>query len=291
MGRIMKRESIRLLVLADLHYNNHGRRWEKEGGEGSMFMGPMLLKSFEAVLGQKAAEADHVIIAGDMTNNGLDHEYGPIENALNRFGDAELSIVPGNHDMSPNVLSNLRRKKFQERFLRHFGRFMRISSDGREAAEAVRYPYLKFAGGDIAIIGMDTTADVLTRFRHSFMWFSSSVGCVGYAQMMELKRIVSSGELADKWIVIVMHHDPFVRQNPWTKLGDLKSFRKLIDELNRDRKLIVICGHDHRGVVELIGENVLHLQPPSFCGRRTTDKGRFLDITINKDLSYTLAGQ
>lgn len=287
----MKRESIRLLVLADLHYNNHGRRWENEGGDGPVFMGPMLMKSFEAVLNERAAAADHVIIAGDMTNNGLDHEYGPIEDVLKRFGDDELSMIPGNHDMSPNVLSNLRRIKFQERFQRYFGRFVQVASDESVAAGAERYPYLKSAGSDVAVIGLDTTADVLTRFRHSFMWFSSSVGCVGYAQMMELKRIVSGDGLADKWIVILMHHDPFVRQNPWTKLGDLKSFRKLIDELSLNRKLIVVCGHDHRGVVELVGENVLHLQPPSFCGRRTAGKGRFLDIVINEDLSYNLLGR
>ncbi|MFA6451773.1 MAG: hypothetical protein WCX65_20035, partial [bacterium] len=71
------RNRIRLLLFADLHYNHHGRRWETTGetkGNG-VFKGPLLLKAFEKALKERSGAPDHIIISGDLSNNGYELEY------------------------------------------------------------------------------------------------------------------------------------------------------------------------------------------------------------------------
>lgn len=281
------RETIRLLVLADFHYNFFGQPWERSGDteEGRTFMGKELLVRLEAVLNERANAVDHVIIPGDLTNSGFEREYAPIHNVLSRFGPDRITIIPGNHDMCANPVTNfLHRMAYRERFHRFFGPY----ACGASSLDDCAFPFLKLVGDDIAVVGLDTTTSIWHRIRYSPLGFSPSIGVVGEKQMEKLKSILNDVALADKWIVLVMHHDPFVRQNPWTKLGDLKAFRKLINVASRHRRIVVICGHNHNGIIDRIGENTLHIQSPAFCGRRTTEKGRFFDIAIDRDMSYSL---
>jgi len=280
------KKQIRLLLLADFHHNLYGSRWERrgEGVEGRVFTGPNMLKRLDEVLKDKSGNVDHIIVAGDITNRGFEHEYPPIADILKSHRADSLSVVPGNHDMCTNPFTNVARWKFQHRFVSHFGEQM----SGIEKSQDMCFPYLKQVGEDVAIIGVDTTAGVLDRLKHTLFWFSASVGYIGDAQIESVVEIVNDSRQAGKFIVIVMHHDPFVKQNPWTQMCGIKKFKKTISELSEKRKLILVCGHDHRGKIDYFNENTLHIQPPAFCGRRASDKGLFYDITIKSDLSYSL---
>ncbi|HOX29396.1 MAG TPA: metallophosphoesterase [bacterium] len=279
-------QKIRLLILSDLHYNYYGRSWEREGGQnGRIFTGSHMLRAFDAVLNEKSNEVDHVIIAGDLTNHGNDYEYAPVSNAVSSFTPDKLSIVPGNHDMSTNLIKNLSRREFRKRFTRFFGRFAQA---GRERKDVDPFPYVKKPREGITIIGLDTTAPILERYRNTPIGFSPSVGAIGDEQLRKLGNTLKSLPEKDHWIIIVMHHDPFVRQNPWTRLGDLAKFKRLVLSASEKKKIVVVCGHNHNGRIDHYGKNVLHIQAPAFCGRRTTSKGLYYDITLNDDLSYEL---
>jgi hypothetical protein len=155
--------------------------------------------------------------------------------------------------------------------------------------EKWKFPYLKETGCGFVIVGLDTTTGIATRYRHSIiLGFSPSIGSVGAAQMRSLHDIARDKRFSDRPVVIVMHHDPFVKQNPYTKLGDLNKFKKLLDEISADRKLIVVCGHNHYGKIDYYNKNVMHIQAPAFCGQRRPVKGGFYDITIKSDLGYSL---
>jgi 3',5'-cyclic AMP phosphodiesterase CpdA len=283
---VMKRDRIRLLLFSDLHYNHHGRRWETTGEtKGSeVFKGPLLLKAFKEALMNRSAAVDHVIISGDLTNNGYDLEYKPIVDALADFDGRSLSVIPGNHDMSANPLTNIARWKFKRSFFDHFDKYM----FGSAVSGARVFPYVKEVGDDILIVGMDTTSEIQNRFQYTMLWFSASVGEIGKEQIESVRKILEDKRYADRWAVIVMHHDPFVFQNPWTKLGDLNKFKAMLDDVSRKRKIIVVCGHNHYGKIDHYNKNVLHIQAPAFCGQRANEKGRFHDIVIKSDLTYTL---
>jgi 3',5'-cyclic AMP phosphodiesterase CpdA len=281
----MNENAIRLLILGDFHHNFHGKSWETTGeGKDNVFMGPKMLERLDAVLTEKAPLVDHIIFAGDMTNRGMDRQYAPYEKILNRFKNDQLSVAPGNHDMSINPVANvIWRRKFRKKFLDNFGRFMFPDPETPKV-----YPYLKDVGHGIVIVGIDTTAGILDRCRSSIMGFSASIGRIGPIQLQRLRGILHDESLSGKRLVLAMHHDPFVRQNPWTKLSDLKPFLQLLDEASRTRRLVVVCGHNHNGKIDRYNDNVIHIQAPAFCGQRTTDKGLFYDISINDDLSYSI---
>ena len=47
----------------------------------------------------RAAQADHVVVTGDLTHLGLPHEFEQARRWLDALGPAPaLSVVPGNHD-------------------------------------------------------------------------------------------------------------------------------------------------------------------------------------------------
>ncbi|MFA6449739.1 MAG: metallophosphoesterase, partial [bacterium] len=195
-----------------------------------------------------------------------------------------LSVIPGNHDMSANPLTNLARWRFKKGFFDHFDKYM----FGSAVSAAKVFPYVKEVGDDIVVIGIDSTSEIQNRFQYSMLWFSASVGEIGREQIDSIRKALTDKRYADRWAVLVMHHDPFVMQNPWTKLGDLKKFKSMLDEVSRDRKIIVVCGHNHYGKIDRYNKNVLHIQTPAFCGQRVNEKGLFYDISIKNDLTYTL---
>lgn len=278
--------SIRLLLLSDFHYNHYGRRGETDADESELpvFTGEKMLERLRRVLAERAGAADHVIIAGDLANGARSREYAPLTAMLGKFTGEKLSVVPGNHDMCLLPIENMRHAKYMARFVNNFGAFMTSNGTG-----GAGLPYVKDAANGMLIIGLDTTAGFGNRLKHSvFGLISGSVGRVGRPQLGLLARVVSAEKNPARRIVIVMHHDPFVKQNPYTKLSDLEAFKRLVGELSATRKLIIVCGHDHRGVIDYFNPNVLHIQPPSFCGKRAGRKGGFFDITIDDGLKFKL---
>ncbi len=71
-----------------------------------------------AVLSAAAAQADQLVVTGDITNLSLEHEY---EEAVALLDEAsrrtEVTVVPGNHDIY--LTSTYRARRFPH----HFGRF------------------------------------------------------------------------------------------------------------------------------------------------------------------------
>jgi len=282
----MKRDRIRLLALADLHFKRYGVNLGLDFVDSSneMYTGRELIARLDELLRRKVEEVDHIIIAGDLTNWAHTYQYGPIEIVLNKYDGRQISVVPGNHDMMLNPVKNLNRRKYQRRFDKYLGRFMTDRKDG----DRQYFPYEKKLDEDVVIIGLDTTTGIGNRYRHSALGFSASIGRVGLDQRQELESILNSERLEDKWILLVMHHDPLDKQHFFTRLGDIDSFREILAGVGKHRKVILICGHNHKGIIDYFGDNVLHIQPPAFCGQRAPKKGGYFDITVYPDLSYEL---
>ena len=133
-------------------------------------------RHLEAVL-DAASRADHVVITGDVTNLALDGEYREAVRLLDRrAGTAEVTIVPGNHDL---YLPSIRRER---RFQHYLGPFVR--SDLPELAVEVAagaYPFVKLRG-PAAIIGLSSAVP-----RPPFI----AAGYLGHEQIAALKAVLA----------------------------------------------------------------------------------------------------
>ncbi len=185
-----------------------------------------------AVLEAAAAEADHLVVTGDITNLSLEGEYAEARRLLERAArSAEVTVVPGNHDIY--LPSTLR----EGRFRHHFRAFMQ--SDLPDLAldlPAGRFPYVKLRG-PLAIVGLSTAVP-----RPPFV----SAGYLGRAQLGALSRVLSHPEVARRTPVVLVHHAPFDARWRLVQLReglvDARALRRLLAPLPRG---LVLYGHLH----------------------------------------------
>jgi len=185
----------------------------------------------EAVL-DDASNADHVVVTGDVTNLALEGEYAEAWRLFaRRAGRAEITVVPGNHDL---YLPSIRRER---RFERRFAPFIR--SDFPELGvpvDAGTYPFVKLRG-PAAIIGLSSAVP-----RPPFV----SAGRLGRPQLRALEAILARPEVRDRIPVILVHHPPVDSRPRLLQLHDglvdAASLREVLAPLTRG---LVLFGHLH----------------------------------------------
>ena len=185
----------------------------------------------EAVL-DAASWADHVVITGDVTNLALDGEYREAVRVLERrAGAAEVTIVPGNHDL---YLPSIRRER---RFQHYLGPFVRsdLPELGVEVA-AGSYPFVQLRG-PAAIIGLSSAVP-----RPPFI----AAGYLGHEQIAALKAVLAHPEVAKRVPVILVHHPPLDSRHRLLQLRDgLTDAASLRDVLATVPRGLVLFGHLH----------------------------------------------
>ena len=159
-----------------------------------------------AVLAAAAAEADQVVVTGDITNLSLESEYHEARALLDGVArSVEVTVVPGNHDI---YLPSIHRER---RFPHHFRTFLR--SDLPELAldlPAGPYPCVKLRG-PAAIIALSSGVP-----RPPFV----AAGYLGEAQRMALARVLAHPEVARRTPVILVHHPPVDSRSRLARLRD-----------------------------------------------------------------------
>ncbi|HEY6148474.1 MAG TPA: metallophosphoesterase [Thermoanaerobaculia bacterium] len=209
----------------------------------------------EAVL-DAASRADHVVITGDVTNLALDGEYREAVRLLERrAGGAEITIVPGNHDL---YLPSIRRER---RFQHYFGPFVR--SDLPELAVEVAagaYPFVQLRG-PAAIIGLSSAVP-----RPPFI----AAGYLGHPQIAALKAVLAHPDVARRLPVILVHHPPVDSRHRLLQLRDgltdAASFRDVLAVMPRG---LVLFGHLHVrvrcrfGPLDVVGASGAALEHPN----------------------------
>jgi 3',5'-cyclic AMP phosphodiesterase CpdA len=185
----------------------------------------------DAVL-DAALRADHVVITGDVTNLALDGEYREAVRVLaGRAGGAEVTVIPGNHDL---YLPSIRRER---RFQHYLGAFIR--SDLPELAVEVAagsYPFVKLRG-PAAIIGLSSAVP-----RPPFI----AAGYLGPEQIEALKALLAHPEVARRFPVILVHHPPVDSRRRLLQLRDgLTDAAALREVLATVPRGLVLFGHLH----------------------------------------------
>lgn len=184
------------------------------------------------VLEAAAAEADHLVVTGDITNLSLEGEYDEATRLLHEAArSTEVTVVPGNHDIYLPI--TLRERRFPH----HFSPFM--GSDLPELAEdlpAGRFPTVKLRG-PMALIGLSTAVP-----RPPFV----SAGVVGRQQLEALSRALAHPEVSRRTPVILLHHSPFDSRYRLEQLrGGLVDARALRAALQGLARGLVLHGHLH----------------------------------------------
>ncbi|HKU39931.1 MAG TPA: metallophosphoesterase [Polyangiales bacterium] len=185
-----------------------------------------------AVLLDAAAQADQLVVTGDITNLSLEGEY---REACRLLADvarsAEVTVVPGNHD---TYLPAIHRER---RFPHHFAAYFR--SDLPELAldlSAGPFPSVKLRG-PVALIGLSSAVP-----RPPFV----SAGYLGPDQLAALQRVLQHPEVGRRTAVVLVHHSPFDSRLRIEQLrGGLVDARALRSALMPLERGLVLYGHLH----------------------------------------------
>jgi 3',5'-cyclic AMP phosphodiesterase CpdA len=212
-------------------------------------------RHLEAVL-DAASRADHVVVTGDVTNLALDGEYREAVRLFERrAGAAEVTIVPGNHDL---YLPSIRRER---RFQHYLGPFVRsdLPELGVEVA-AGAYPFVKLRG-PAAIIGLSSAVP-----RPPFI----AAGYLGHEQIAALKTVLAHPEVAKRAPVILVHHPPLDSRHRLLQLRDgLTDAASLREVLTTVPRGLVLFGHLHVrvrcrfGALDVVGASGAALEHPN----------------------------
>lgn len=174
-----------------------------------------------------ALEPDAVFITGDLTAQALNSEFvkarEALEPILTRF---PTLIIPGNHDVY--TFGSQRSRRMHA----HFGEWMGLS-EGQ--------PVARLDLGELTLLGLDPNRP------HPV--FAS--GILPRDQLDALGEILALPELADRDVLLGMHHPPVDRRGELYKgVGHgLINVADLVAVFQRAPKLprAILCGHVHHG--------------------------------------------
>jgi 3',5'-cyclic AMP phosphodiesterase CpdA len=168
---------------------------------------------------------DAVIITGDLTDCGLDSEYGLLVDMLRRHLSVPVFVIPGNHDR-------------REVLLRHF------PATG-QAAGFVQYAIEDFP---VRLVMLDTVVP------------GAGHGELCGERLDWLDRTLAAEP--DKPTLIGMHHPPFLCGIQHMDAIALQQPERFAAIISRHRQVSrIVCGHHHRPIFVAMGHAVASIAP------------------------------
>ncbi|MBI2390559.1 MAG: metallophosphoesterase [Deltaproteobacteria bacterium] len=170
----------------------------------------------------RAARAEHLVISGDLTEDGAPAQFEVLAEVLaeSRWSPDEVTLVPGNHDA------------------------YQLADAWSRALEGPLAPYRRTSapGTVVEIEGATIVAVATTIDQH---WIRAA-GRVGEDQRATLGDVLALEERRGRAAVVAMHHPPM----PWgLRLGFIEGLLdvdKVTPILRARRNAHVLCGHIHR---------------------------------------------
>ncbi|TNE88310.1 MAG: metallophosphoesterase [Deltaproteobacteria bacterium] len=170
---------------------------------------------------------DAVFITGDLTAQALDTEFAKAKLALQPLLERiPTLIIPGNHDVY--TFGSQRSRRMEA----HFGEWMGLDA---------HRPVARLDVGDVTLLGLDPNRP------HPV--FAS--GIVPRDQLDGLAAILADPEMAERRIILGMHHPPVDRRGDlYDGLNHgLVNAREFVAVLEQAPVLpmAILCGHVHHG--------------------------------------------
>jgi 3',5'-cyclic AMP phosphodiesterase CpdA len=178
----------------------------------------------EALQCVRRARADHLLITGDLTEDGADSQFEVLAEVLQQSGlDAgSVTVVPGNHDGYSDVGAFARALKGPLRA------FRRTSGEG--AITRLR---------DALIAPISTVIEG--------QWFTYAGGLVRPADVQAIGRLASDPGNRDRAIVVAQHH-PLSRHSLFAMdwFDSVKNALAMLELVLERTCVYVLHGHTHR---------------------------------------------
>ena len=279
---------MRFIHVSDIHHQLDWKRrtWASSGLQGALgrieLHGFGRLKRFSTASAQwtrilediDVHAPDHVLLTGDLTAMGHPEELEAMHETLRPLLEARrLTLIPGNHDryVEPRA------------FERIFG--AHLASDLPEYADAHGYPFVKLLGGDVALVGLDSTRVA--------GWSQYFVGRLGSSQLASLGRVLDDPRLAGRTVHVLCHHGPLssAGKREWVESALIDGPRLL--KTLHGRSVVLHHGHSHIRSWHRAERERPHL----FGGGSSTEPGRegfwLLDVANHRTVEATrlLPGQ
>ncbi|MBS9478534.1 metallophosphoesterase family protein [Ancylobacter radicis] len=197
----------------------------------------------------KAMAPDHIAVTGDLVNVGLAAEFATGLHFLKSLGEGhDVTVVPGNHDAYVRSTAH--------HSLLNWGDYMRGDGVNGDVTDESAFPFIRRRNG-VALIGVSSA--IPTR---PFM----ATGKVGRAQRERLAQALDQLGAEGLFRVVMIHHPPCGIRSSYKRLIDEEAFRAI---LARHGAELVICGHDHVPMVEMLpgpnGGLIPVVEAPSFA--------------------------
>jgi 3',5'-cyclic AMP phosphodiesterase CpdA len=189
-------------------------------------------KLARALSAARRVGADQVVISGDLTEIGSPGEFECLGEALHDSGIApeRITLVPGNHDLYTSADA------------------WTLALDGPLAA--FRATSATEPGRIIECAGVRFMPLDVARFQP----LTRSAGWIEDATLDAVQRRAADPGLADRPLLVVQHHPPFVRATQaWQWVDGLIGAARLMSILETFRHLFVLHGHLHSAVNRVLG--------------------------------------
>lgn len=230
----------RIAHLTDLHLleSSHARRRARERFRLSVLTMGRSIDADEhrrrfvfALREARSSRADHLVISGDLTEDGLDAQFDVLAEVLadSAWSPDEVTIVPGNHD-------GYDRPDAWERALEGPLRAYRRTSAPGAATEL----------NGATIVATSTLID-----QH---WLRAA-GRIGEEQCARMRDVLATESKRGRAVVFPMHHPPV----PWglrlNFLEGLLDVERVTSILRAHDNGHVLSGHTHRGGDHSLGDD------------------------------------
>jgi 3',5'-cyclic AMP phosphodiesterase CpdA len=176
--------------------------------------------------------ADHLILSGDVTAYAMEAEFQHAREALGSIAadKRRCTVIPGNHDTyTPEAVSS-------HWFERYFGNL--LESDCPEYCAEGPFPLVRLLGEQAAVVGLLSARVPPVP--------GLSYGVIGKRQLGALARLLADPRLAERAVLVAVHHAPLNRSGkPDKPSHGLVDARKLF-QLVRGPRFAVLHGHIHR---------------------------------------------
>lgn len=203
----------------------------------------------------RRAGADHLVVTGDLTEDGRDPQFEVLVEVLLDAGvrPEAATVVPGNHD---------------------------AYTDGDAFARALEGPLRPFARtsrpGTVTPVGEALVVSVSTAMPQPI---TRSAGAITDQALASLDALAADRATRHAALVVAQHHPPHPHRMPGANWVDgLQNHAHARDVLRRHRHVHVLCGHTHRASDRVVGTDPL---PRVFCTTAVVDHAspvRFYEV-------------
>ena len=223
---------VRIAQLTDLHLveRDHGARrgvrsWRLSflSAHRALDADDRIARATRALAAAAAAGVDHLVITGDLTEDGTVAQFEVLAELLHASGvaAAKVTLVPGNHDVID----------------RRDG-WARALEGPLQAFAATSQPGGAFDVGALTIVPVNTAF-----YQHWVM----SAGRLGPAHTGELVEAVALGRARGRAVLLAQHHPVTTHRNPVVHWVDgLRDHAKARSLLRDEPHVHLMHGHTHR---------------------------------------------